>query len=79
MQRVQLTLKQEVYRNPDKLEVAISQVRAIGRFATLDSRYAAKIGVLSGELPDDCVRAVESLEVVSAVQRNVPMRALVRA
>jgi hypothetical protein len=76
MQTIQFTLRKDVYKDPDRLGKAIEKLKSVGAFVALDTRYAARIGVLSGQLPDDRVAAVEQLDVVSALQRDHLVRAL---
>ena len=65
MAALQLTLKKEVYRDLDRLNAAIDEIRRVGAFSELDTRYATRLGVLSGTLPDERVAYVEGLACVS--------------
>ena len=70
MVRVQLTLTKAAYADEAALANSIELLRQAGAFSTLESKYASRLGVLSGELPEQNVAAVESLEVVSTVHRD---------
>lgn len=75
MKSVQLTLAKGVYTDPGKLQQALQLVQKTGHFVKLDTRYASRIGVVSGVLPEAYVAEVEMLDVVSALQRDEKMRA----
>jgi hypothetical protein len=76
MEIVQLTLKKGVYTDPEKLKRALDDVHTVGGFATLDTRYASRLGVISGQLPQERISDLEKLDAVSALQRNEPMNGL---
>jgi hypothetical protein len=76
MEIVQLTLMKGINKDPDRLQDAIQTLKNVGQFVTLDVKYAARLGVLSGELPEERIAAVEDLDVVSALQRNEAWHAL---
>jgi hypothetical protein len=76
MEIVQVTLKEGVNTDPEKLNRALDEVQTVGGFATLDTRYASRLGVISGQLPEERISDLEKLEVVSALQRNEPMNGL---
>lgn len=73
---VQLTLVKDAYKDPDKLHEAVELVRSVGGFLTLDARYASKVGLLTGELPEERIAMVVNLPIVSALARREEMRAL---
>lgn len=70
MVRVQLTLTKAAYADEAALANSIELLRQAGAFSSLESKYASRLGVLSGELPEQNVAAVEALDVVSALQRD---------
>jgi hypothetical protein len=73
MVRVQLTLTKAAYADEATLANSIELLRQAGAFSSLESKYASRLGVLSGELPEQNVAAVEALDVVSALQRDEPV------
>ena len=70
METVQLTLKKEVYKDPTRLQEAIATIRAQAKFESLDTKYAERLGVLSGRLPGDSVDTLREFDCVSSVQVN---------
>jgi len=64
---MQITLVKSAYSDPDRLAAAIKEIRRVGMFSELDGTYAARIGLLAGELSEEKVEEVRHLGCVSAV------------
>jgi hypothetical protein len=64
------SLIKSVYTDPQLLENALAELQTVGEFITLDTKYASRLGVVSGDIPIGRISAVEKLEFISAVQRN---------
>ena len=67
---VMFSLIKSVYTDPQLLENALAELQTVGEFITLDTKYASRLGVVSGDIPIGRISAVEKLEFISAVQRN---------
>lgn len=70
MVRVQLTLTRAAYADEAALASSLEALKAAGGFSRIEAEYALRLGVISGELPEQNIAAVESLDVVSALQRD---------
>lgn len=73
---VHFALTEDAFRNDEALQQALASIRDAGHFESLDERYAAAIGTLQGELPEEYVAAVRALPVVQALSEEQVWRAL---
>lgn len=67
---VHLALTDDAFRNDEALQQAIASLEVVGHFESLDKRYAAAIGTLQGELPEQYIDAVRALPVVQAMSEE---------